>query len=113
MVLNDGVYKGKRILSKASIDAMFVTRVEEYTGISKNPSRRGLGWITQGEYSVAGDLASLNTIMHTGFTGTHIFIDRDNNIAFCLLSNRVHPTRDNNLLIPFRAKVGNYILSHF
>lgn len=113
MVLNDGMYKGKRILSKATIDALFVTQVEVFDGISKNASRRGLGWITQGEYSVAGDLASRNTIMHTGFTGTHIFIDRDNKIAFCMLTNRVHPTRENNLLIPFRAKVGNYILSHF
>ena len=113
MILNDGAYKGKQILSKATVDALFVTRVEEYTGVSVNPLRRGLGWITQGEYAVSGDLASLNTIMHTGFTGTHIFIDRDNKIAFCMLTNRVHPTRENNLLIPFRAKVGNYILSHF
>ena len=113
MFLNDGMYKGKQILSKATIDALFVPQVEEYTGVSVNPLRRGLGWIIQGEYAVSGDLASKNTIMHTGFTGTHIFVDRDNKIAFCMLTNRVHPTRENNLLIPFRAKVGNYILSHF
>jgi CubicO group peptidase (beta-lactamase class C family) len=113
MILNDGVYKGKRILSKATIDLLFVPQVEEYNGVSRIPLRRGLGWIIQGEFPVSGDIASKNTIMHTGFTGTHIFIDRDRKIAFCMLTNRVHPTRDNNLLIPFRAKVGNYILSHF
>lgn len=113
MILNDGEFKGKRILTKKSIDRLFVSEVEEFTGISKNPYRRGLGWIIQGAHSVAGDYASLNTIMHTGFTGTHMFIDRDNKIAFCLLSNRVHPTRDNNLLIGFRGRVGNYILNHF
>ncbi|HHU55221.1 MAG TPA: serine hydrolase [Acholeplasmataceae bacterium] len=113
MILNDGVYKGKQILSKKSIDLLFTPQVEEYTGISLVPYRRGLGWIIQGANSVAGDYASKNTIMHTGFTGTHMYIDRDNKIAFCLLSNRVHPTRDNNLIIPFRARLGNYILNHF
>jgi len=113
MILNDGMYNGKQILSKKTIDLLFTPQVEEYNGISTIPYRRGLGWIVQGENSIAGEFASKNTIMHTGFTGTHIFIDRDNQIAFCLLSNRVHPTRENNLLIPFRARLGNYILNHF
>lgn len=112
MILNDGVYNGKRVLTKKTIDLLYTPQVEQYTGINKNPLRRGLGWIIQGVNSVAGDYASPNTIMHTGFTGTHIFIDRDNKIAFCLLSNRVHPTRENNLLISFRGRVGNYIFNH-
>jgi CubicO group peptidase (beta-lactamase class C family) len=113
MILDDGKYAGKQILSKPTIDLLFRKQVEMSTGISLDTDARGLGWIVRGNFCSAGDLVSPNTILHTGFTGTNIFIDRDNKIAFCMLTNRVHPTRDNVKIIPFRAKVGNYILSHF
>ncbi|MDD3382871.1 MAG: serine hydrolase [Bacilli bacterium] len=113
MILNDGVYKGKRVLSKASIDLLFTPQVEEKTGIMLCGSKRGLGWILKSDYPSCGDLASNNTILHTGFTGTNLFIDRDNKIAFCMLSNRVHPTRENLKIIPFRSKLGNYIIANF
>lgn len=112
MILNDGVFKGKKILCKKSVDLLFTPQVEEVYGISKVSSKRSLGWIVKGDYPVSGDLASNNTIMHTGFTGTHIFIDRDNKVAFCMLTNRVHPTRDNTKIIAFRGRLGNYIMSN-
>lgn len=112
MILNDGLFKGKKFLSRQSIDLIYTVQVEEANGISRALSRRSLGWIVKGDFPVSGDLASPNTIMHTGFTGTHIFIDRDNKVAFSLLTNRVHPTRENNLLNAFRGRLGNYILSH-
>ena len=113
MILNDGKFNGKQFLSKPTIDLLFTKQVEIKSGISLDSDARGLGWIIKGSYSSAGDLASNLTILHTGFTGTNIFIDRINHIGFCLLSNRVHPTRDNLKIIPFRAKLGNYIISHF
>lgn len=113
MILNDGVFEGKQFLSKASIDLLYTPQVEEVNGISKNNEIRTIGWIMGGDYPSCGDLASKNTIHHTGFTGTNIFIDRDNKIGFAMLTNRVHPTRDNVKIIPFRAKLGNYIISHF
>ena len=113
MILNDGRYHGKTILSKPTIDLLFRKQVEVATGISLDTDARGLGWIVRGNFCSAGDLVSDNTILHTGFTGTNLFIDRTNRIAFCMLSNRVHPTRENLKIIPFRAKVGNFILSHF
>lgn len=112
MILNDGVYKNKKFLSKATIDLLYTVQVEEPNGVSKCLNRRGLGWIIKGEAPSSGDFVSPNTIMHTGFTGTNIFIDRDNKVAFCLLANRVHPTRANTLIISFRAKLGNYIMSN-
>ncbi len=113
MLLDDGKYFGKQILSKPTIDLLFQKQVEVSTGISLDTDARGLGWIVKGNFCSAGDLVSPNTILHTGFTGTNIVVDRTNKIAFCMLSNRVHPTRDNVKIIPFRAKIGNYILSHF
>ena len=112
MVLNDGVYKGKKILSKQTIDLMFTPQVEDKNGISLNNEKRSVGWIVKGCYPNSGDLASPNTIMHTGFTGTNIVIDRDNKAGFSLLTNRVHPTRANNKVISFRSRLGNYIFSH-
>lgn len=113
MILNKGVYKGKRIFSEASIDLMFTPQVKENKGVALTCNTRGLGWIVQGDYCSAGDLASKETILHTGFTGTNVFIDRINNVGFTLLSNRVHPTRKNTLLIPFRGKLGNFIIANF
>jgi CubicO group peptidase (beta-lactamase class C family) len=40
-----------------------------------------------------GDRASPETIGHTGFTGTGLWIDFSANRAWTLLTNRVHPTR--------------------
>lgn len=113
MILNDGVYNGKRILSKATIDLMFTPQVCEPKGICLTLNTRGLGWIVQGDFCSAGDLASKETILHTGFTGTNVFVDRINKVGFSLLSNRVHPTRSNTLIIPFRGRLGNYIIANF
>jgi len=113
MILNDGLFNNKQFFSKPTIDLLFTKQVELKSGISLDTNTRGLGWILQGSYSSASDLASPNTILHTGFTGTNIFIDRTNKIGFALLTNRVHPTRNNNKLIAVRPKIGNYIMSHF
>lgn len=113
MILNDGVYNGKRFLSKASIDLLFTPQVSEPKGVSLTLNTRGIGWIIQGDYCSAGDLASKETILHTGFTGTNVFVDRINKVGFSLLSNRVHPTRKNVLLIPYRGMLGNFIIANF
>lgn len=112
MILNDGMFRGKKFLSKQTINLLYTVQVEETNGVCKNVNRRGIGWLIKGDYPSSGDLVSPNTIMHTGFTGTNVFIDRDNKVAFCLLANRVHPTRANTLIISFRAKLGNYIMSN-
>ena len=113
MVLNDGVYNGKKILSKATINLMFTPQVQEKKGIALTLNTRGIGWIVQGDYCSAGDLASPETILHTGFTGTNVFIDRINKVGFSLLTNRVHPTRQNVKIIPYRGMIGNYIIANF
>ena len=76
MILNDGVYNGKQIFSRATIDLMFTPQVRVPNGVSLDLNQRGLGWIVKGDFCSAGDLASEQTILHTGFTGTNIFVDR-------------------------------------
>lgn len=113
MILNEGEYNGKRILSKATVNTLFQVQVEEKLGVLRINERRGLGWIIRGRASSAGDLTSLDdTILHTGFTGTNIWIDRKNKVGFCLLTNRVHPKRGNGLHIEYRPRIANYIMAH-
>lgn len=112
MILNDGKFDDVRILNKNTIDLLFKTQVKEYKGVEVYPLARALGWQVRDPFSSAGEMVSDNTILHTGYTGTNIFIDRDNEIAFVMLTNRVHPLRGNVLHMHYRACLGNYIISH-
>jgi CubicO group peptidase (beta-lactamase class C family) len=61
------------------------------------------GWDTpSGEDSSVGKLFSGSTVGHLGFSGTSLWIDREAGLAVALLSNRVHPTRDNPKMKAFR-----------
>lgn len=48
--------------------------------------------------SSAGTIAGPNAFGHLGFTGTSFWIDPDRNVVVALLTNRVHPTRENTAI---------------
>lgn len=55
-------------------------------------SHRSLGWgLTRNDSGSFGP-----AIAHTGFTGTSMWLDPQRKLYVVLLTNRVHPTRDNN-----------------
>ena len=54
---------------------------------------RTSGWEKKFAGWHGGDACSAETIGHTGFTGTGLWVDFDRGIAWALLTNRVHPTR--------------------
>jgi serine-type D-Ala-D-Ala carboxypeptidase len=56
--------------------------------------RRGLGWLLKSEDSFAGKCATEKGYGHTGFTGTSVWIEPEQNWFAVLLTNRVHPTRN-------------------
>jgi serine-type D-Ala-D-Ala carboxypeptidase len=69
-----------------------------------------LGWDTPSPVSSsAGTLFSANTIGHLGFTGTSIWMDLDRDRHVILLTNRVHPSRDNNAIREFRPMIHDLI----
>ena len=113
MVLNRGVYRGKQFLCPATIDLMFTPMVKIPDKNYLRYDQRGIGWIVADGNCSAGDLASLETISHTGFTGTNIVIDRVNRVGFAILSNRVHTTRENEKILPWRGKAANFIVANF
>ena len=58
-------------------------------------SSRALGWDTMRPTSSCGTQLSPTAIGHTGFTGTSLWIDWERDLYVVLLTNRVHPTREN------------------
>jgi CubicO group peptidase (beta-lactamase class C family) len=64
---------------------------------------RTLGWDTPtGDQSTIGPGYSLRSVGHLGFTGTSLWIDPEHGLSVVLLTNRVHPTRDNPKIQEFR-----------
>ncbi len=74
-------------------------------------SSRALGWDTPSPGSSAGRSLSPSSFGHTGFTGTSLWIDPQHRLAIVLLSNRVHPTRDNPRWAPVRAAVADLVMT--
>jgi len=68
--------------------------------------RRGLGFVLKAhEGASAGDLFSANTYGHTGFTGTSLWIDPDNELVVACLTNSVYPGRGKPGTLEFRRAV--------
>lgn len=97
-IIRNGFYEEKNVLNYKSIRLMTHSFTENLN------ESRGMGWQINRGFSYC-DLASENAIYHTGFTGTSILIDKD--FGFVLLTNRVHPDRNNMKLIGLRKMINN------
>src|SRR5467141_2504343 len=95
MLLNGGVYAHHRILRRSTI-AQFTTPQQLSSGT------RTLGWAVPTEGGSSGHYFSPHAFGHTGFTGTSIWIDPDRQVFVVLLTNRVHPTRENQKIAQLR-----------
>ncbi|PSK93811.1 CubicO group peptidase (beta-lactamase class C family) [Murinocardiopsis flavida] len=63
----------------------------------------GLGWMRRDSMdSPAGCAIGPGSYGHTGFTGTSLWVDPDAGRYYVLLTNRVHPTRDNPAIVALR-----------
>lgn len=88
--LNDGSLEGQRFLAPETV-RMFRSRANQVEG-----STWALGWDTVStEESTSGQYFSPESYGILGFTGTSIWVDPERGIAVVLLTNRVHPSRDN------------------
>ena len=93
MMLNKGVYKNSkgvevRIFNASTVE-LFTTRAK---GLPYN-NTRALGWDTP-DNSVpqsCGQKISKNSFGHTGWTGTMLWGDKDHQLGFAILDNRVYP----------------------
>lgn len=100
---NGGEWNGKRILSVRTVQTMIgIPRTTKELG-------RTIGWDSFSDYaSCKGSLLSEHAYCHTGYTGTSIVIDPDNDISIILLTNRVHP-KDEHSVNRLRSIVSNVV----
>lgn len=103
MMLGGGTWGGVTLLRPATIEAF--TRVQD-----RSRSNRALGWEVPNGTNSAGHLLSPHAFGHTGFTGTSIWIDPDNDIFIVLLTNRVNPTRENHRIGAVRVALADAVM---
>lgn len=70
-----------------------------------------LGWDTPSpQNSSSGKYFSPNSVGHLGFTGTSVWMDLDKDVLVILLTNRIHPTRNNQKIKAFRPELHDLIM---
>ena len=74
-------------------------------------SSRALGWDTMLLTSSCGTRLSAQAIGHTGFTGTSLWIDPDQDLYVVFLSNRVHPSRSGDGIQETRRALHDAVVS--
>ena len=80
----------------------------------KSYKNRSIGWEVANTGWSGGKLCSDQTIGHTGFTGTGLWIDFKNELAWTLLTNRVHPSRHKiSKIDSLRIKISDNIIRLF
>ena len=95
---------GDRILASPDTMREFIRRTDV------PGSSRALAWDTMRPTSSCGTELSATAIGHTGFTGTSLWIDWERDLYVVLLTNRVHPTRENNTIRAVRPKVHDAVV---
>ena len=61
--------------------------------------------------SSAGSYFSANSVGHLGFTGTSFWMDLDRFITVIMLTNRVHPSRENEAIKQFRPMLHDEVMA--
>jgi uncharacterized protein YbbC (DUF1343 family)/CubicO group peptidase (beta-lactamase class C family) len=104
MLLNGGSYEGVRILSPLTVEKM--------TTPQSPPNAmdlRGLGWDIGSPYATnRGELFPVGSYGHTGYTGTSLWIDPVTQTYIIILTNRVHPNGQGDV-VPLRVKISNLV----
>jgi CubicO group peptidase (beta-lactamase class C family) len=101
MMLNGGVYAGRRIVSEQTL--------REFTRRASSSSTRALGWDTPAERSSAGDYFTAASFGHTGFTGTSLWIDPERDVFVILLTNRINTSPANQRHGPLRRDLADVV----
>jgi CubicO group peptidase (beta-lactamase class C family) len=87
MMLNGGIYGWKRIFKEETVQ-LFTSKANVVEG-----SSRCLGWDSPEGKASGGVYLSDSSFGHTGYTGTSLWIDPENDMFVILLTNAVHPDR--------------------
>lgn len=106
MILRQGGYHGKQIIDGSTI--------KEFTAspLADKGVYRGIGFDKRNPND--GNIYSADSFGHTGFTGTFFWVDPARDVYVVILTNRVYPTRSNNLMYSdkFRDKIWSNLLKN-
>jgi CubicO group peptidase (beta-lactamase class C family) len=96
MYMNGGTYGGKRYIEEETL--------EEFTECQyrRKDNRRGIGFdkpVLDDSDGPTCKEASAYSFGHSGFTGTIVWADPEHELIYVFLSNRIHPSADNSLLV--------------
>lgn len=110
MLLDGGVYQGRRILSADSVRKM-TTNVTSGLPVDDHerpyrPPDHGLG-MTMNQPWFMGKLSTPDAYGHTGFTGTSLLVSPRRRLVLVLLDNRAHPNWSWANADPPRVTVAN------
>ena len=104
MMLQQGRWEKQQLVQPKTI--------QEFT--AAHPASQGapfaLGWDKPSGHSSSGKYFSVRSFGHLGFTGTSIWIDPQKDLFVILLTNRVHPTRDNTAIKPLRPRIHDAVV---
>ncbi|WP_036151167.1 serine hydrolase domain-containing protein [Maribacter forsetii] len=97
MFMQNGLYAGKQYISEKTIKEFIKVQYPE------NDNRRGLGfdkpYLDNNTFKIANAYpvpeVGASSFGHSGFTGTFVWADPENELVYIFLSNRVYPTREN------------------
>lgn len=89
MLLNKGIYGGRRYVDAKTVELFTSARHGNHRGLGfDKPSSRT-------RYPSYAEEASGSTFGHTGFTGTCVWADPEQDLIYIFLANRVYPNGSN------------------
>ena len=103
MLANGGQANGTRIFRRTTLER-FTERVR-----LRSTYPTGLGWMVNYGDTSAGSAFGPRSFGHTGFTGTSIWVDPDQELFVVLLTNRVHPSRRNTRIREVRPALADAV----
>jgi CubicO group peptidase (beta-lactamase class C family) len=106
LYFNYGIYNGRDLLQPETVMEMVHVQVG-----SDEDNPRGLGWLRRPSgSSSSGRLFGPRSFGHTGFTGTSLWVDPDQELVVVLLTNRVYYGRDPQPITDFRPRLHDAVV---
>lgn len=109
MLLEKGQYGGLQFFNNSTI--------ENFSSVQNSTNHRGLGFDkpTKRKYPTYSPKVSPKTYGHTGFTGTCVWVDPENNLVYVFLSNRVNPSSRNGKIFTenIRSRIHDIVYDAF
>ena len=106
-----GTIDGVLGFARAMLDGSILSPAMLAEARTAHERHRTCGWERAFAGWHGGDACSADTIGHTGFTGTGLWIDFDRGLGWAFLTNRVHPTRHaDSGIATLRPAVGERVI---